>query len=203
MHYFSGITTFCCKCILATVLPAPHPHDAVPAQYVPPLHTRLSPMGALGTNTKPTPPMLARIAFASTHLRHIPGMWNIRFSPAPVNAAACKAAAVISYRSNLASHFFREYIAEVSLISLTAVCPLRSLHNLWPKMIYLALFICPLKCLDSPSVDPVKEGQKFSNRFTTPPARTLLRGKLCISSLDTARPPGLATRCNLLQDKRH
>lgn len=85
-------------------------------------------------------------------------------------------------------------MAEVSLISLTAVPPLRSLHNLWPGVIYLALFICALKCLDSPSVDPVREGQEFSTRFTAPP-RSALRGKLGTSSLATHR--------DLFGDKRH
>lgn len=77
---------------------------------------------------------------------------------------------MISYRSNLASRFFGEHVAGVGLISLTAVSPLRSLHNLWPKAIYLALFICLLKCLDSPSVDPVKGGQEFRTDLR-PPAR--------------------------------
>lgn len=162
----SGITTLCCKCILATLLPALHPPDAAPAHQA-------QPDGHWAPTPNPRTLMLLRIIFANTHLCRVPRMGNIHCSPAPVSAAARRAAAVISCRSNLPSGIFGEYITEVRLISLTAVSPLRSLHNLWPKVIYLALFICPLKCLDSPSVDPVKGGHELSNRFMTLP-RTLL-----------------------------
>lgn len=136
-------------------------------------------------------PRLAWTDFGSMPLCNSPGMGNSCLSPAPPSTAARRAAAVISSRSNLAPRFFGEYTAEVSLISLTAVSPLRSLHNLWPKVIYLALFICPLKCLDGPSVAPVRGGQEFRHRFTKPqdpPA-----GKLHVCSPAAAQPPSLTT----------